>query len=100
MKDTFEIEICKRRYNVEVEGMTHMEVSMLAKEVEDKMLSIEARYGTPDTSKLAVLTALEFAMAYTQLKESCDLARDTAEKKLVELDHVLRAAVDAAAPSK
>ncbi|MBI5625046.1 MAG: cell division protein ZapA [Elusimicrobia bacterium] len=97
MKDTYEIEIRKRRFMVEVEGMTHMEVNVLAKEVENKMLAIESKYGTPDTSRLAVLTALEFAMELSQLRESFDIAKDAAEKKIIELDYALGSAVESAA---
>ena len=100
MKDTYEIEIRKRRFMVEVEGMTHMGVNVLAKEVENRMFAIEQKYGTPDSSRLAVLTALEFAMELTQLRDTFDIAKDTAEKKIIELDHALRAAVDSAASGR
>ncbi|MFA6318191.1 MAG: cell division protein ZapA [Elusimicrobiota bacterium] len=96
MKDTYEIEIRKRRLAVEVEGMTQMEVNVLAKEVENKMISIEQKYDIVDASKLAILTALELSMELNQLRESVDIARDTAEKKIIELDYALSSAVESA----
>jgi cell division protein ZapA (FtsZ GTPase activity inhibitor) len=96
VKDTYEIEIRKRRLAVEVEGMTQMEVNVLAKEVENKMISIEQKYDIVDASKLAILTALELSMELNQLRESVDIARDTAEKKIIELDYALSSAVESA----
>ncbi|MBI5211179.1 MAG: cell division protein ZapA [Elusimicrobia bacterium] len=99
MKDTFQIEIRHRRLAVDVEGITQMEVTALAKEVEDKMLQIEQKYNTPDSSKIALYTALAYAEEIHHQRNTYEVAKDLAERKIEKITHLLRAALDTSAPS-
>ncbi len=70
MNQKIDIEIRKRRMTVEIEGFTAIEIHSLAGEVSDRMGEIEQKYNIADSSKLAILTALEYAAELSHLKES------------------------------
>ncbi len=96
MNEKIEIEVRKRKLTVEVEGFQPFEIVALAKDVEKRMLAIEEKYGIPDSSKLGILTALEYAAEIKRLLEAHENARLAAEKRLEVISHTLKAALGAA----
>ncbi len=69
LNDQVEIEVFGRKYVVEMEGMSQLEISALANKVDTVMKEISKESKVYDSSKLAVLTAIEFA-AKLQLLQS------------------------------
>ena len=94
MNEKVEIEVFRRRLTIEMEGLNPLEISSLAQKVNDKMQEIsESNNKIADSSKLAILAALNFA---AELQKSLD-ARSTEhialERKVEELSLAIKAAL-------
>ncbi len=94
INEKFEIEIRRRKITVEIEGMTQLEVHSLAQAVSDKMAEIERESESPDTSKLALLTAMAFGAEFWKLKQQQENLRLAEDRKLEELSSELQRALD------
>jgi len=79
------ITIRKRHYSMSVDGLTEMEIGGIADQVEKKMDEIEKKTNIPDTSKLAVMAAMEFATELYNLKQNSDNTREADSRKIDEL---------------
>lgn len=99
MNEKVDVEIGKRRLNVGIEGLTPLEIGALAKVVNDKIDEM-ARQNTNvvDTSKLALLAALDLAAELSRLQESSDTARRVLDNKIELMTEKLRESLNAAAP--
>ncbi|MBI4064243.1 MAG: cell division protein ZapA [Elusimicrobia bacterium] len=61
LQEKIQVDIFGRRYELNIEGLTPMEASALASQVTEKMLEVQKTTRVVDTSRLAVLAALNFA---------------------------------------
>jgi len=61
--------------NVIVDGLSPLEISAIAKEVEKKMNDIERKTDITDISKLAMMAALEFAIELYVCKRRSEKAK-------------------------
>ena len=94
MNDKVDIEIFKRRMTVEMEGLTPMEINALAQKVNERMLEISAQNKMiADSSKLAILSALYFAVELQKISDAPSLESSALERKVEELSLSLRAAL-------
>ena len=67
--DHVEVEIHKLRLRLKIEDLTALEVNALAQMVSDRMARIERETKVPDSAKLAIITALEFAAELRHLTQ-------------------------------
>lgn len=81
-----------------VDGLTPIEVSTIIWQVEEKIKHIEEKMNIPDTGKLAMLAAYEFAVELYNLKRKneTDLAADS--KKVEDMILKLEACVEKERP--
>ena len=68
LNEKVEIEIRGRRLLIEMEGLSPLEVDSLARLVTERIVQIEAETKIVDTSKLAILTALDIAAENQRLQ--------------------------------
>ncbi|MFH2204690.1 MAG: cell division protein ZapA [Elusimicrobiota bacterium] len=68
LNDKIEIEIYNRKFTVEMEGLSPLEVGAIARLVDERMREIAKESKIVDSSKLAILTAMEIAAEYQKLK--------------------------------
>jgi cell division protein ZapA (FtsZ GTPase activity inhibitor) len=100
LNEKVDIEIGRRRLTVEMEGWTPLHIINLAKKVSDKMAEVEAHNSKiADTSKLAILTALDFAAELSRLHEAHDTEKRILENKVEELLLQLQKALSVLPPS-
>ncbi|MCG2725702.1 MAG: cell division protein ZapA, partial [Elusimicrobia bacterium] len=71
-----------RQFNIAIEGLTPIEISTLANNVEEKMRHIEEKTDTVDTSKLAVLVAIDYASELYNLRQKTDANTQANERKI------------------
>jgi cell division protein ZapA len=85
---TVDVEIYDQRYSIILKtSLPDGEVRKLAAEIDGRMRDIAAQANTPDSLKVAILTALHLAQEYKELRQRCeqkteDLSREL-EKVLV-----------------
>jgi cell division protein ZapA (FtsZ GTPase activity inhibitor) len=97
MNEKVDIEVFRRKLTVEIEGMTPIEINAIAQKVSEKMEDI-AHQNTKiaDSSKLAILAALDFAIQHSKLQEAQDTQQRALEHKVEELTMLLQSALSAA----
>jgi cell division protein ZapA (FtsZ GTPase activity inhibitor) len=101
MNEKVDIEIFKRKLTLEMEGLTPIEINALAQRVHEKMIEIsEHNNKIADSSKLAILAALNFAAELYQIKEARETEMRALDHKVEELNHSLRTALSASAGKK
>ena len=82
---TVVVEIYDQKYSILLKTpLSESEVRKLAVEVDERMRDISAQANTPDSLKLAILTALHLAHEYRELRERC-------EQKTEDLSRALEA---------
>ena len=70
---TIEVEIYDQKYSIVLKTpLPESEVRKLAEEVDGRMRDIAAQANTPDSLKVAILTALHLAQEYRQLQRNCE----------------------------
>ena len=70
---TVDVEIYDQRYSIVLKSsLPESEVRKLAEEVDARMRDIAAHANTPDSLKVAVLTALHLAQEYRELQRNCE----------------------------
>jgi len=79
------VKIRNRSFSIAVDGLTELEVVNIAGQVEKKMAELEERTSTADTSKLAILAALEFATELYNLKQRDENTKEADSRKIDEL---------------
>jgi cell division protein ZapA len=68
-----EVEIYDQRYSILLKTpLSENEVRKLAAEVDARMRDIAAQAQTPDSLRVAILTALHLAHEYKELRKRCD----------------------------
>lgn len=82
---TVVVDIYDQKYSILLKTpMTENEVRKLAAEVDERMRNISAQANTPDSLKVAILTALHLAQEYKELQQHC-------EQKTEDLSRALEA---------
>jgi len=70
---TIEVDIYDQKYSIVLKTpLPETEIRKLAEEVDSRMRDIAAQANTPDSLKVAILTALHLAHEYKELREKCD----------------------------
>jgi cell division protein ZapA len=70
---TVEVEIYDQKYSILLKTpLSDSEVRKLAAEVDNRMRDISAQANTPDSLKVAILTALHLAQEYKELQDRCE----------------------------
>ena|SRR5687767_2762937 len=82
LNERVDVEIYGRKLTVEMEGLTQLEVHSLAQLVSDKMADIAKDSKIVDSSKLAILTALEVAAENQKLRDQLENLRVVEERKI------------------
>jgi len=79
------VEIYDQKYSILLKTpLSESEVRKLSAEVDERMRNIAAQANTPDSLKVAILTALHLAHEYKELRERC-------EQKTEDLSRALEA---------
>jgi len=80
---TIEVDIYDQKYSILVKtALPEADVRRIAEDVDTRMREIAARANTPDSLKVAILTALHLAQEYKELQQTC-------ERKTGELSRAL-----------
>ena len=94
MNEKVDIQIGRRRFSVEMEGLTPMEISALAAEVNKKMDEIAGQNDKViDTALLAILTALHFADDMLKLEDKQRTQEMALERKVESMTLGLKTAL-------
>jgi len=88
------IKIRGRSLTVAVDGLTPIEISSIAGQVEERISLIEAKTKIPDTAKLATLAAFEFATELYNLKQRSEISGEADGKKIDELIEKLEKTIE------
>ena len=74
---TIEVEIYDQKYSIVLKSsLSESEVRRLAQEIDTRMRDIAAQANTPDSLKVAILTALHLAQEYHELQRNCEEKTD------------------------
>lgn len=98
IKERVDIEVYGRKLSVEIEGLTELEVHALAEQLSEKMASVARESGLVDSSKLAILTALETIAELSRVKAQHEYLRRSEDRTLDQVLAALRLALERAIP--
>ncbi|MCB1041687.1 MAG: cell division protein ZapA [Acidobacteria bacterium] len=87
---TLNVEIYGRNYALRADGSSD-HLKKIAQIVHDKMVALEQTSGTVDTTRLAILAALNLADELAQLQQTLEHERMTTRKALARLDELVDA---------
>ena len=74
---TIEVEIYDQKYSIVLKSsLTESEVRQLAQEIDTRMREIATHANSPDSLKVAILTALHLAQEYRELQRNCEEKTD------------------------
>jgi len=90
----FVVKIRGRVIAMSVDGMTELEITAIAQQVEKKMAAIEELTNIVDTSKLAVMAAMEFAIELHNLKQKSETTTEADSRKIEDLVTKLESAME------
>jgi cell division protein ZapA (FtsZ GTPase activity inhibitor) len=83
---TIDVEIYDQKYSIVLKtALPEAEVRKLAEEVDTRMRDIAAQANTPDSLKVAILTALHLAQEYRQLQQNCEQKTDEWSRALEQV---------------
>ena len=83
---TIDVEIYDQRYSIILKTpLEESEVRRLADEVDARMRDIAAQSNTPDSLKVAILTALHLAQEYRELQRNCEQKTDAWTRALEQV---------------
>jgi cell division protein ZapA (FtsZ GTPase activity inhibitor) len=70
---TIEVEIYDQKYSIVLKSaLTESEIRELAQEIDTRMRDIAVHANSPDSLKVAILTALHLAQEYRELQRNCE----------------------------
>lgn len=95
MNDRVRVQIFGREYEIDPGGLTPLEIQSLADFVDEKMRDISERFNIVDTQKIAVLSAINIALDYMQLKEHSGKNSSEINPKIEKLSNLLDQALKA-----
>lgn len=80
---TIEVEIYDQKYSLLLKTpLPDSEVRKIAAEVDGRMRDIAAQANTPDSLKVAILTALHLAQEFKELRDRCEQKTDDLNRAL------------------
>ena len=83
---TVEVDIYDQTYSIVLKSaLSESEVRDLAEEVDARMRNIAAHANTPDSLKVAVLTALHLAQEHRELRRNCEQRTDAWSRLLEQV---------------
>src|ERR1051325_3384811 len=85
INEKVEIEVYGRKLNIEIEGLTQLEIHSLAQELTEKMEKIARESEIVDSSKLAILTALETLGEMARLRAQHEIHRNAQERAMDQM---------------
>lgn len=80
-----QVKIKGRALNIVVDGLTPLEISTIASQVEEKINDIEKQTQIADNSKLALMAAFEFNTELYNLKQQSRDANGAISRKIGEM---------------
>jgi cell division protein ZapA (FtsZ GTPase activity inhibitor) len=87
---TIEVEIYDQKYSIVLKSdMQESDVLKLAEDVDERMREISAAANTPDSLKIAILTALHLAQELREQRKSTEQHDSIIRKKSDEWSHAL-----------
>ena len=89
-----QVTIKGRSLTLSVDGLGPLEITTIANQVVKKIEEIEEKTQIPDTSKLALLAAFEFATDLYNLKQKSETSLEADSRKLDELVEKLESSQD------
>jgi len=85
LNEKIDVEVYGRRFTIEMEGLSQLEINSIANLVDERMRQIAKESKTADSSKLAILTALELAAEYLRFKSKIEDYQRIEDHKLESL---------------
>ena len=83
---TIEVEIYDQKYSIVLKSsLAESEVRKLAQDIDTRMREIAAHSSTPDSLKVAILTALHLAHEYRELQRNCEEKTDEWSRALEQV---------------
>ena len=83
---TIEVEIYDQKYSIVLKSpLPEAEVRRIAEDVDSRMRDIAARANTPDSLRVAILTALHLAQEFRELQQKCDQKTDQWSRALEQV---------------
>jgi cell division protein ZapA (FtsZ GTPase activity inhibitor) len=99
MNEKVEVQIGTRRFTVEIEELTPIEIVALAQKVSERMAEVrENNKETADSSKLALIVALSFAADLDKETRAHERTRHILINSADRLSQSLRESLDAGRP--
>jgi len=88
------IKIRGRFISMAVDGLTELEIGSIADQVVKKMAAIEEKTNIPDTSKLSIMAAMEFAIELHSLKQKSETTTEADSRKISDLVSKLKGTLE------
>ena len=83
---TVDVDIYDQQYSIVLKSsLSESEVRDLAEEVDARMRNISAQANSPDSLKVAILTALHLAQEYRELQRNCEKKTDEWSRALEQV---------------
>jgi len=95
INDRVRVQIFGREYEMDSGGLTALEVQSLAEFVDQKMREVADTMSIVDTQKIAVLTSINIALDYVQLKEKSTTSSEDLTPQLERIKLILDNALSA-----
>lgn len=93
LNEKVDVVIDRRKFTIEMEGLSQLEISSIAQLVNDRMEQIKEEQKVIDSSKLAIMTALEIAAELQKLKSKMEdfdaVEQKKVDKMTISLEKVL-----------
>ncbi|MDE2291244.1 MAG: cell division protein ZapA [Elusimicrobia bacterium] len=77
-----DVEVGRRKFTVERDDIDELQVVAVAKDLERRMAELQSRTGIVDTSRLAIMTALDVACDMTKVQGRLDEGDVVHERRL------------------
>lgn len=101
MNEKVEVQFGTRRLTVEMEGLTPIEINMLAQKVSERMADLQGQNKTvADTSKIALLVALSFAADLDKELRAHETTKRMLENTAERISQSLRDSLAAGKPAE
>ena len=85
LNEKVDVEIYGRTLTIEIEGLQQLEINALANKVDKRMRELTQETDIVDSSKLAILTALEFAADGQKLKSKMEDMQRIQDRSLEDM---------------
>ena len=83
---TIDVDIYDQKYSIVLKSsLAEAEVRELAEEIDVRMRNIASQANTPDSLRVAILTALHLAQEYRELQRNCEQKTDEWSRALEQV---------------